>query len=85
MKRRKQNIARTVEPRWNLHKTGMLKNIINQIKTTLNDLHYEVWNSWIMSDALEFGLDPDVVDVWLESNYINHYGKTLTKINEESK
>jgi len=63
----------------------MLKIIINRIKAMLNDLHYEVWNDWIMSDALEFGLEPEFVEMMLESNYINHYGKTLTKIDEESK
>ena len=58
---------------------------LGSIVTELKGIARELELSWIMSDALEFGLEPDVVDVWLESNYINHYGKTLAKTDEESK
>lgn len=55
-------------------KGTMIKSIISFIKSMLNELDYTATETTIMSDAVRYGLDADVVDVWLKSNYINHYG-----------
>ena len=51
----------------------MIKSIISHIKSMLNELDYTATEIAIMSDAVRYGLDADVVDVWLEYNYVNHY------------
>ena len=61
--------------RWSAHfgSRPMIKSIISHIKSILNELDYTATEIAIMSDAVRYGLDADVVDVWLESNYVNHY------------
>ena len=53
----------------------MFIEIIQKIKTYINDLDYTLWNIRIMSDAIEFSEDADTVNAFLEANYENHYGK----------
>ena len=53
----------------------MLKKLFYKIKEKLNDIDYNRWETRIMSDALEFDIDEDTVEKWLDANYKNHYGK----------
>ena len=48
--------------------------IILKIKSFINHLSYKVWMTRIMSDAIEFDVEPHIVDSWLYANYINHFG-----------
>lgn len=43
------------------------------IRKILNDISYQWHMNGIMSEALEYGLEPDIVDSWLDANYKNHY------------
>lgn len=53
----------------------MIKRLIIRIKKRINSWHYRMCMIGIMSDAIEYGIEPEVVDYWLESNYENHYGR----------
>lgn len=53
----------------------MIKRLITRIKKLINSWHYRMCMIGIMSDAIEYGIEPDVVDYWLEANYENHYGR----------
>ena len=54
----------------------------NKIKYILAELSYRLGVICIMSDAMEFSLDPDVVDKFLEANYKNYTTK-VSVLNEE--
>lgn len=51
----------------------MFRKLFAKIKAIINDIDYECWNTRIMSDALEFDIDEDTVEKWLDANYRNHY------------
>ena len=48
--------------------------MILKIKSFINHLSYKLWMSRIMSDAIEYNVEPHIVDSWLYANYINHFG-----------
>lgn len=50
-----------------------MKKFVSIIKKILNDISYNLWSIKIMSDAMEYDLDPQIVDAWLDANYKNHY------------
>lgn len=52
----------------------LFKNIKQKIIAYINDLDYKMWVIKIMSDAIEYGEEPEVVEYFLENNYKNHYG-----------
>lgn len=52
---------------------NMFKKLFTKIKAIINDIDYECWNTRIMSDALEFDIDENTVEKWLDANYKNHY------------
>ena len=62
----------------------MIVMLVNRIKSMINDIHYSLWKSRIMSDAMEYNLDTEVVEFYLHNNYINHYGIEKMKKNEHS-
>lgn len=51
----------------------MLKKLFSKIKEKLNDIDYSLCETRIMSDALEFDEDVDIVKAQLNANYKNHY------------
>lgn len=51
----------------------MLRKLFTKIKTIINDIDYSLWETRIMSDALEFDEDVDIVKAQLNANYKNHY------------
>ena len=51
----------------------LLKSWIKKIKKWYNDLDYQLSMNSIMSEAIEYGEDPDAVDFYLKNNYKNHY------------
>ena len=40
----------------------------------VTEISFNYWNNRIMSDAMEYDLDPAVVERQLQANYQNHYG-----------
>lgn len=52
---------------------NMLRKLFTKIKTIINDIDYSLWETRIMSDALEFDEDVDIVKAQLNANYKNHY------------
>lgn len=57
---------------------GMLTrfgSLFSYVKKLHNDWSYSQGMTKIMSDAMEYGIDPDIVDKQLEANYKNHYCK----------
>ena len=50
--------------------------ILLKIKSFINYLSYQSWSIRIMSDAMEYDIEPHIVNSWLEANYINHFGDT---------
>ena len=56
-----------------VHKENGMRNIIRIIKRFFNDISYQWHNNCIMSEALEYDIEPHIVDSWLEANYKNHY------------
>ena len=50
-----------------------MKKFVLKIKKILNDISYNLWSTRIMSDAVEYDLDPQIVDAMLDANYKNHY------------
>ena len=52
---------------------NMFKKLFTKIKATINDIDYKCWNTRIMSNALEFDIDENTVEKWLDANYRNHY------------
>ena len=53
--------------------SSKFKKLFTKIKAIINDIDYECWNTRIMSDALEFDIDENTVERWLDANYRNHY------------
>ena len=53
----------------------MLKKLFSKIKAKLNDIDYNRWETRIMSDALEYHIEEDIVKKQLNANYKNHYGE----------
>ena len=49
------------------------RKLFTKIKAIINDIDYNRWETRIMSDALEFDIDEDTVEKWLDANYKNHY------------
>lgn len=56
---------------------GVVLNYPKLLKQKLNDLDYEMQNIKIISDAIEFNEDSDLVTRLLEANYEVHYGKLM--------
>ena len=56
---------------------GVVLNYPKLLKQKLNDLDYEMRNVKIISDAIEFDEDSDLVSKLLEANYEDHYGKLV--------
>lgn len=52
-----------------------MKALIKKIKAICNDISYNLWLTRIMSDAMEYDIEPNIVNSWLKANYENHYGK----------
>lgn len=53
-----------------------MRAILLKIKSFINHLSYEAWSIRIMSDAMEYNIEPHIVASWLDANYINHFGDT---------
>ncbi len=51
----------------------IMKKVCLIIKKILNDISYDLWSTRIMSDAMEYDLDPQIVEAMLDANYKNHY------------
>ena len=56
---------------------GVVLNYPKLLKQKLNDLDYEMRNVKIISDAIEFNEDSDLVTRLLEANYEEHYSKSM--------
>lgn len=50
-----------------------MKKFVLIIKKILNDISYTLWSTRIMSEAIEYDLDPQIVEGMLDANYKNHY------------
>ena len=53
---------------------GVVLNYPKLLKQKLNDLDYVMKDVKIISDAIEFNEDSDLVTKLLEANYEDHYG-----------
>lgn len=62
---------------------GVVLNYPKLLKQKLNDLDYEMRNVKIISDAIEFNEDSDLVTRLLEANYEEHYGKWMESEDNE--
>lgn len=47
--------------------------MIKRIKSILNNIKYRLAMIEIMSQAMEYDLEPEIVKSWLDANYQNHY------------
>ena len=60
-----------------------MKKIIQWIKNKLNVMHYNSCMNGIMSDAIEYDIEPHIVESWLQANYENHFPEEAKKAGEQ--